>query len=366
MSSQFFMPTKIILGSNCVLTSCPLLSALGKRALIVTGARSSRANGSLADILTALATNGQSYVIYDKVMSNPTVSCVYNGAAFARENGADFIIAIGGGSPMDAAKSIALLAKQDITKEDLFSGNFSGGALPMAFVPTTSGTGSEVTHYSILTNDDIESKSSIAAPALFPDLAFLDAKYTLGLPRAATVNTAVDALSHAVEGMLSKHANVVTDCLARRSIGMIYACMDGLKNNTLTPGQRETLLHASTLAGMVITNTGTTVVHAMGYSLTYFKNVDHGRANGLLLGAFLAFSESRIPERVRDILSAAGLSSVGEFKRDLSGLLEAAEPLTQAELEKYAALALKTKNIANCPVRVTAENIIGFYCESLS
>ena len=120
-------------------------------------------------------------------------------------------MAIGGGSPMDAAKAIALLACQDIPESALFSGEYGTEVLPMVHIPTTAGTGSEVTQYAVLTNDAAQTKTSLASPMLFPKYALLDAKYMSGLSLSTTINTAMDALSHVIEGMLSIRANAMTD-----------------------------------------------------------------------------------------------------------------------------------------------------------
>lgn len=348
MINQYFMPTKVVTGPHCIQINSTLLAGMGKKALIVTGAHSAKSNGSLKDVTDVLDANSQSYAIFDRVMANPTIACAYEGADFARENKADFVIAIGGGSPMDAAKAIALLARQNITEENLFAGSYSKDVLPMAFVPTTAGTGSEVTQYSILTNHKAQTKTSIASPVLFPTYAFLDARYMSGLSYTTTLNTAIDALSHSVEGMLSNRASFITDCLAKESIQLIASCFDALISKTLTDEQRERLLNASMLGGMVIANTGTTAVHAMGYSLTYFKDIDHGRANGLLLAAFLDFVDKSYPDRIKTILSSMGFESVKEFARVMDQLLGEKEAITAEEITQYIGLAMKTKNIANC------------------
>ncbi len=129
---------------------------------------------------------------------------------------------------MDAGKAIALLAAQEIAEENLFAGNYTDQVLPMAFVPTTAGTGSEVTQYAILTNDQAQTKTSIASDLLFPNVAFLDAKYTENLPTETTINTAIDALSHAVEGLLSVKASTISNTLASAGIRMIMDCVPDL------------------------------------------------------------------------------------------------------------------------------------------
>lgn len=359
------MPTKVVNGIGCIKANKDIFASFGKKAMIVTGRTSARKNGSLADVEDVLKELSISYVIFDRIMSNPTIDCVYEGAELAKSEHADFIISIGGGSPMDAGKAIALLAAQEVARADLFSGKYENKVLPMIHIPTTAGTGSEVTQYAILTNDEKQTKTSVASPYLFPTVALCDPTYMMGLRKNITINTTVDALSHAVEGMLTKRANPLSDTLALESIRMITKHMDSLKNDTLTIEERGELLYASTLAGMVIAHTGTTAVHSMGYSLTYFKGLDHGRANGLLLAEFLRFVEKSDAKKIGQILQAMNLESVQEFAVLMNELMGAKEHLTDEEIESYAEIAIKAKNIKNCNVEPTKEDIIQIYFTSL-
>ncbi|TCK93219.1 alcohol dehydrogenase class IV [Natranaerovirga hydrolytica] len=364
MNYKYYMPTKVIMGKDCIVKNSKLLKGLGKKALLVTGAHSAKANGSQADIIKALESEGIDYEVFDKVMSNPTIKCVYEGAEFAKEKQVDCIIAIGGGSPMDAAKGIALLAAQDITEDKLFSGDYEAIVLPMAFVPTTAGTGSEVTQYSILTNDKAQTKMSIATELIFPKVSFLDGKYMEALGVTTTINTAIDALSHSVEGMLSVKASTISDALAVESIKMIMECVPALlkaleKKDTsvITLGMRDKLLHASLLGGMVIAQTGTTAVHAMGYSLTYFKDIDHGRANGLLLGEYLRLVEKEQPDLAQVIIKAMNLNQVDELIELMNTCFGEKEVINIEEINRYAHLAIQTKNINNCLVKPNEADI---------
>lgn len=361
MNLQFHMPTRVILESACVQKHAAIFKGLGKKALIVTGRTSAAASGALDDVKAALGAQGLEWAIYDQVLSNPSVANVYEGAAFARGQNADFVIGIGGGSPMDAAKAIALLVRQDIPEDRLYAVSFSADVLPIVLIPTTAGTGSEVTQYAVLTNDRAQTKQSIGSDHLFPAYALLDARYTLGLPHAGTVNTAVDALSHAMEGMLTVRANPLSDALAMESMARIASCFPAMKADSLTLADRENLLYAAMLAGMVIVHTKTTTVHAMGYCLTYFKNLDHGLATGLFLAEFLDFTARQKPALVQKILGALGCDSVNAFRVTLLDLLGPQEKLTREEIDRFTEIAAQSKSVGNSQVVPTAEDIRGFF-----
>lgn len=359
MDFSFYMPTRIVCGRDCVVKNASLFRAFGKRALIVTG-KSSAKNGSLADAEAALAANGQAYTVFSDVPNNPTVESVRAAAAPARSFGADFIIAVGGGSPMDAAKAIAMLARQDA--EDIFSHPIGKDVLPMVHIPTTAGTGSEVTPYAILTNDERETKQSISAPSLFPQIAFLDGKYMQDLPQDTTVNTAIDAISHAVEGMLSTAAGELSDALAREALRILFGEYESLRTGNYSPESRQNLLYGAAAAGMVIANTGTSPVHTLGYSLTYYHGVPHGRANGLLLPAFLARCLQKDRVRTERIYAALGMGAE-EFSRKLAVLLGERESYPDSELRAWATKAAQSRK--KCAVAFSEEELYAVLKESV-
>ena len=261
---------------------------------------------------------------------------------------------------MDAAKAIALLACQDIPREKIFGGGYEN-RLPLCCIPTTAGTGSEVTQYAILTNEAAQTKTSLAAPVLFPDIAMLDSKYLSYVPRSTMVNTVIDSLSHSVEGYLSVRANALSDALALEAISIIGGIIDRRSNWTITEDDEDKLLYASTLGGMVIAHTGTTAVHSMGYSLTFFRNIDHGRANGLLLPEFLNYVEKNRPDRIEPIIKAMGLKKTEEFGSVLNQLLGEREVISESEVVNYSSIAIKAKNIPNCVVKPSEEDIRQLY-----
>ena len=363
MNYRYFVPVEVYGGEDCVCGHAGVFARYGGRALIVTG-KSSAKNGALSDVCSVLERNGQRYAIFDAVPQNPTVACVEAGAALARETGAQFVVAIGGGSPMDAAKAIAMLARQDV-KGNIFSHEIGEDVLPMLHIPTTAGTGSEVTQYAILTNDEKQTKTSISAPSLFPKAAFLDGKYMRDLPLEITVNTALDAVSHAVEGMLSVRAGALSDALARESLRLLRRELAAIGRGDRTALSRQNLLEGATLAGMVIANTGTTPVHGMGYSLTYFHGIAHGRANGLLLPSFLKACARKIPERTAQICAALG-TDINSFSEKVAALLGTRERFTEGELRAYAARAAQNKNVKNCLAEFSQEDLFGVLCEAFA
>lgn len=365
MQFNFRCPTRIFFGQKCVDTYSSELSTLGKKALIVTGGSSSQRNGSLAEMTAALTREGVRVQIFNEIEQNPGLTTVYRGGQRAREMEADFIVGLGGGSPLDAAKAVAVLAVNDISQQDLMAKNWSNDPLPVVAVPTTAGTGSEVTPYAILTVDWAETKMSIAGEKLFPVLAFLDGRYMLNLPWDITANTAVDALSHSVEGFINNRATVLTDLLALESIRIIGRLLKTMNPNDVSLAEREELLYASMLAGMVIAQTATGVVHALGYQLTYFKGLPHGLANGIIMKASLDFMAQDAPDRVQQVVEALGCTSLAEVGELLIKTLPPVHTiLTAGEQDKFVAKTLQAKNLANCPKRPEEPDIYRILKES--
>lgn len=365
MKFNYYMPTRIVAGADCLRENAAMLAGLGKRAFVMTGGKSAAASGALADLEAALKQAGLAWKHFAGVKPNPSLQDVRAAAAEARAFGADCVLAIGGGSPMDAAKAVAVLAAGEVSDQDLLGKRAFDAVLPLAAVPTTSGTGSEVTQYSILTNDALETKSFLNAEQVFPRIAFLDARYTLGLPRGVTAATVVDALSHAVESYLAVRSTPIGRIFALESLRTMAPILEPLAAGAeLGLDQRERLLYASTLAGVVISQSGTTAVHAMGYSLTYFKGVDHGAANGLLMGEYLRFVARERAADVGLLLGALGLPSVDALAALLARLVPPA-PLSPAEVAKFAAIAIKAGNIQNTNPKPSLEDLENILRKSL-
>ncbi len=343
---KFLMPTKVYFGKDSIAQNGEELSKFGSKAYIVTGGRSAQASGALSDICSALEHFNISYDVFDKVENNPSTDTVKIGGIEARQNGADFVIGIGGGSPLDAAKAIAVLAANNIEPEQLFTNIFPNKPLPVIAIPTTAGTGSEVTPYSVLTRNELQTKGSFGTQDTFPVIAFLDPRYTESQPLNVTVNTAIDALSHNMEGYLGSRRTPISDLLAQEGIRLFGACIDSLRKGSFVWEDRKNLLYMSMLGGIVISHTGTTIIHGAGYNYTYFRDIPHGQANGWLMAEYLRFNYEYAKDRIENILRLMSLESIDAFDAVIASLIGRAPKLEEAEISRYAAITMTQRSTA--------------------
>lgn len=362
---NFQTGTKVFFGRDCINNNKAEIIKYGKKAFIVTGRTSGKLSGALDDIISVLDEAGIEYSIFDRVENNPSLENVKEGGNEAAGFNADFVIGIGGGSPLDASKAIAILAVNDIEPVKLLKNEFTNKPLPIIAVPTTAGTGSEVTAASILTIKDLRTKMSFVHEDVFPKAAFIDAKYTESMSYDTAVNTAVDALSHAIEGYLNRTASIMSDLLAVEAIKVFKACMDGLIANRLDYDTRERLLYSSMLAGMTIAQTGTTIAHGMGYSLTYFKDIPHGKANGLLLAEYLKYNSEVAGEKVNRVLELLDLKNIDEFQTFMGKLIKNEITFSEEELKLYASLAMKQRSTLKNLRAVAEEDLFMILNKSL-
>lgn len=357
---SYYMPTKIVVGEYAVKNN-PSDLILGTKALIVTGKTSGGRSGALQDVVDVLTEHQIPYLVYDKIENNPAIESTVEGGRIAREFGADFIIGIGGGSPLDASKAIAVYAVNepkagsDFDVYDIFARKYKSRPLPMAAIPTTAGTGSEVTQYSVLTLHNEQNKKSFASPDVFFKTAFLDGRYTVNLPAKVARNTAVDAISHLMESYTVTGASPATEFMALEGLRIIGTHLDALKSGQFNTAICTELLWAATLGGCVIAQTGTTIVHSMGYPLTYYKEIPHGMANGLLLTGYMRQVQTILPEKVDNCLKALNLSSLDELQALMNALLPCDTVFAAEELTQWSATSIQAKNVQVCPFNVTQE-----------
>ena len=365
---KYLMPTKVICGENCVCENANEL-ILGTKCMIVTGKTSGLKSGALGDVKTVLKNKGIECLVYDCIGNNPTIEECVEGGKAAREFGCDFLIGIGGGSPLDACKAIAVYAVNEFGKNgfdmyDIFDGKYENKPLPMVAIPTTAGTGSETTPYSILTLHNEHNKRSFSSPDVFYKVAFLDGRYTINLPVQIARNTAIDAISHLLEGFTNKKSSPSSDYIALEGLRIIGKYADNLKKGEFDTQICTELLWAATLGGIVISQTGTTIVHSMGYALTYNKDIPHGMANGLLLGEYLERTKGVLGEKVDECMNAFGMS-IDEFKAFLNECLPCDVKFSKEELKYWSENAIKAKNVSVCPFEVTLEDEEEIYTKCL-
>lgn len=355
----FKMPTIVYEGGGCVREHAPELASLGKRALIVTGRHSSRVNGSLEDVEKALEEKGVSYAIFDEVEENPSIETVMKARDFGLEEKVDFVIGIGGGSPLDAAKAAALMiAHPDRDWDFMYEETEKETALPIAAVPTTCGTGSEVTPVSVLTRHDLKTKGSIKHK-LFPQLALVDAGYLRNAPLEMIQGTAIDALAHLIESEVNSSATDYSRMFVRYGLSTWIMTKDILLGKR-KPGEEDlrNLMNASTYAGMAIAHTGTGIPHALSYTLTYELGMAHGKACGYFLPGYLR--ETPGYER-RDILEQTEFSDVGEFSSFIREVCRFEKVPTEFLEEDARKVGANKAKLASCPYPVD-EDILCRIC----
>ena len=320
--------------------------------------------------------------VYSDVIADPPEAIVLQAVAAARQNKIDMVIGLGGGSSMDVAKLIAVLLGSDQHLKTMYGiGNIKGGRLPLIQIPTTAGTGSEVTPISIVTTG-ATTKMGVVAPQLYADLAILDASLTVGLPSKVTAATGIDAMVHAIEAYTTKlKKNPLSDMLARQALSLlannlVLACEDG-KN---LPARQAMLLGAM-LAGQSFSNAPCAAVHALAYPIGGIFHVPHGLSNSLVLPHVLRFNTPNAAPLYAELAEIVNPDIQGSVEAKSQGLIDHMEKLAQRvgietqlrqvgiaakDLDRLADDAmLQTRLLANNPRMVTREDAHAIYAAAL-
>ncbi|ABI67117.1 MULTISPECIES: iron-containing alcohol dehydrogenase [Maricaulis] len=345
--------------------AAPLLAGV-ERVVLVTD-RGVRQAGLIDAPLGELEVAGLSVLVLDEVIADPPEDMVLAATARARDFGAQLVIGFGGGSSLDTAKLVALLLGSDQPLSDMYGVNkVRGQRLPLILIPTTAGTGSEVTPISVVTVGET-SKMGVNDPALYGDLAVLDAALTLGLPRHVTAATGIDAMVHAIEAYTSAiEKNPVSDALALAGLKKLHgsierACLDGADMEA-----REDMLLGALLAGQAFANAPVGAVHALAYPLGGIFHVPHGLSNSLMLPPVLRYnapSAEPLYTQLAAHLDLAGASTealVTEMER-IAGVVGIETRLSQVgvshnDLPKMAEDAMKVERLLkNNPRPMTLE-----------
>ena len=274
--------------------------------VIVTGPHVSKLPG-FATLREVCAQSGRAVAVFDRTQADPSLELARQAAAFAQDFGADAVVGVGGGSPLDTAKIVAALLTNSVKVEDLVGADkVALPCAPLVAVPTTAGTGSEVTNVSVLTDTAANLKKAVLSDRLVPGLALLLPELTLGLPPGTTAATGMDALCHASEAMLSKKRNPVSDALAIGALERIVANLPKVIANPSDLAAREAMLEASLMAGLAFNNSSVTAIHACAYPLGGRFHVPHGLANSLMFAPVMRHNLASEPEIFARLSRAVG------------------------------------------------------------
>lgn len=358
-----------------------LAERFSARNLLLITDRGLIAAGVIAPIQSTLIGAGFSVTLYDEVVADPPEAVVRGCTEMARAEGVDIVLGLGGGSSLDIAKLVAVMIGSDQDLSEMYGiGNVAGGRVPLALVPTTAGTGSEVTNISIITTGET-TKMGVVSRQLYADFVLLDAELTIGLPQLHTAATGIDAMVHAIEAYTSKfRKNPISDALAREALrllsgSLLDACKDGGNRES-----RENMLLGAMLAGQAFANAPVAAVHALAYPLGGHFHLPHGLSNALMLGPVLRMNAkvaAPLYAELADAVSVPGYASVeersGAFVTHMLKLMdESGAPrrlrdveVTDNSLAILASEAMKQQRLlVNNPVEVTEDVALELYREA--
>ena len=260
---------------------------------------------------------GLSYEIYSDIKANPTIENVQNGVAAFKKSGADYIIAIGGGSSMDTSKAIGIIIAnpefEDVRSLEGLSAT-KKPSVPIFAIPTTAGTAAEVTINYVITDVEKKRKFVCVDPHDIPVVAFVDPDMMSSMPKGLTASTGMDALTHAIEGYTTKGANTITDMFNLKAIELIAQSLRGAVDNT--PEGREGMALGQYLTGMGFSNCGLGIVHSMAHGLGALYDTPHGVANAIILPTVMEYNKDAVGEKLRDVAKAMGVSGTENMSKE--------------------------------------------------
>lgn len=359
---NFNVPTEIIYGCDSIYKLRSVIKNDVKNILIVTDENAFIRSGAREKILDQLS--DFRIEVIDNIDENPSLESIIEGADLALANNSNLIIGIGGGSPMDAAKGIAALATNSGDIIDYINGkSLLMDPLNIICVPTTSGTGSEVTPYAVFTDVGKEKKLCLTSTKIFPKHAIIDPQLTYSMPKDIIINTGVDVLTHAIEAYLSKLSFPLNDLLAVQSINIVLENLEvAIKKETEA---MDNMAYASMLSGIAIAHASTILLHVMAYPLTVYHNIPHGKANAILLPAFVEFMnrKSKSSKKVGKIIRM--FKKFGGVEKYILGLNIPTKlsfyNISMKEIEKFAEDVIGKEDISITPAEVSKQDIIEIY-----
>ncbi|WP_082129889.1 iron-containing alcohol dehydrogenase [Aneurinibacillus tyrosinisolvens] len=333
MRFTYLMPTRVESGNGISEKTGEMIKELGITRILIVTDKGVRTANLLEGIERSLLAANVNYDIYDEVEPNPSTETIHKGTEYLKHYKSDAVLAVGGGSSIDTAKGIALMATNPGHILDYEGvGKIKFPPLPIIAIPTTAGTGSEATNSTVVTNKETSFKLGVLSPYLFPTLAILDPALTLQLPQGITAATGMDALTHAIESYTSKAANPVSQGFAMQAIKMIGENLTKAYFVGTDIESREKMLVASLIAGVAFSQSRLGNVHAISHTFGGVFNIPHGIANAALLPFVMKFNLPACAEQYKEIAIALG--------KDVAGLStsQAAEKAIEAVIEMNQAM----------------------------
>ena len=339
MAREFIVPGKIISGSGALEAAESALKAFGKKALIVTD-KVMIDLGNCAKVEAALKNEGIYYVIYSDITGEPTDVMIDGGVKVYKENGCDFIVALGGGSPIDSMKAIASLIENGGSISDYMGKVIDVPVPPMVAIPTTAGTGSEATQFTIITDTKKDIKMLLKGAVLMPTLAIIDPQFTMTAPPKITAATGLDALCHAVEAYTSRKAQTLSDTFAVSAVKRIFKFLPVAFKDGKNEEARVEMSVAALEAGIAFNNASVTVIHGMSRPIGALFHVAHGLSNAMLMKECLKFALPGAYDRFADLGRAIGAAkgedsdeaAAEKFLKEIENITKVLETPT---LEEY-------------------------------
>ncbi len=309
MGNQFIMPRQVFYGEGALTDAASSICSLGKKALVVTDPIMVKL-GNAAAVCNVLEQGEVEYTVFDGITGEPTDKMIDSGLAVYKAEGCDFLVAVGGGSPIDAMKAIGVLATSGGSINDYLGKVITTPVPPMVAVPTTSGTGSEATQFTIITNTEKDIKMLLKGAVLMPDIAVDDPAFTLTAPQSVTAATGLDALCHAAEAYTSRKAQPLTDEFALSAIKKIFRFLPVCYNEGNNVEARAEMSLAALEAGIAFNNASVTVIHGMSRPIGALFHVPHGISNAMLLSACFGYVYDGAYSRFADMARAIGAAGI--------------------------------------------------------
>ena len=332
MAREFIVPGQMISGSGALDMAQDTLGTLGKKAMIVTD-KVMIDLGNCAKVENALKSQGVEYTIYSDIAGEPTDVMIEKGLEQYKTEGCDFLVALGGGSPIDSMKAIGSLVKNGGSISDYMGKVIDVEMPPMVAIPTTAGTGSEATQFTIITDTKKDIKMLLKGKVLIPSLAIIDPQFTMTAPPKITAATGLDALCHAVEAYTSRKAQTLSDTFAMSAVKRIFKFLPVAFHDGKNEEARVQMSVAALEAGIAFNNSSVTLIHGMSRPIVALFHVAHGLSNAMLMKECLSFALEGAYDRFADLRRAIGVATPEDSDQAASEkFLDAVVALTE-ELE---------------------------------